>query len=195
MASRSAAGLATAAQREQLSPVDGLAQLSFLIHGMLEHRAAEHDLSMIQARLLGVLRDRRPTMNELARLLGLDKSSASGLVDRAERRGLVVRVPSVTDRRAVTVGLTDDGRSLVSQAATSFEADISALLGRLPPRDQATLSRLISRLLVAHAAGQGIDLFPPAGGQEQSAGLESAGYVPDALLARGEDPPGSPARQ
>jgi MarR family transcriptional regulator, lower aerobic nicotinate degradation pathway regulator len=179
MVSRSVAGLATAARREELSPVDGLAQLSFLIHGMLEHRAAEHDLSMIQTRLLGVLRDRRPTMNELARLLGLDKSSVTGLVDRAERRGLVTRVPSATDRRAVLVGLTGDGRSLVSQAAAGFETDISALLGLLPPRDQATLSRLISRLLVAHAAGQGIDLFPAAGAEQQSAGPESPGYVPD----------------
>ena len=50
--------------REQLSPVDGMAQLSFVIQGMLERRAAEHDLSVIQTRLLGILRDRTPTMNE-----------------------------------------------------------------------------------------------------------------------------------
>ena len=42
--------------------------------GLLERRAAEHDLSLIQTRLPGVLRDRTPTMNELARFLGLDKS-------------------------------------------------------------------------------------------------------------------------
>jgi len=136
-----------------------MAQLSFVIQGMLERRAAEHDLSIIQTRLLGVLRDRRPTMNELARYLGLDKSSVTGLVDRAERRGLVVRVPSATDRRAALVSLTDDGRSLISQAAAGFEADVSALLSRLPPRERGTLSRIISRLLVAHAADQGIDLF------------------------------------
>ena len=46
--------------------MDGLAQLSFLIQGTLERRAAEHDLSLAQVRLLGVLRDRTPTMNELA---------------------------------------------------------------------------------------------------------------------------------
>ena len=55
------------AARKQLSPVDGLAQLSFLIQGLLERRAAEQDLSIIQTRLLGVLRDRTPTMNELYR--------------------------------------------------------------------------------------------------------------------------------
>ena len=145
--------------RKQLSPVDGLAQLSFVIHGMLERRAAEHDLSIIQTRLLGILRDRRPTMNELARFLGLDKSSVTGLVDRAERRGLVARVPSTTDRRAVLVSLTDDGRSLVSQAAAHFEADVLALLSHLPSRERDTLSRIISRLLVTHAADHGIDLF------------------------------------
>ena len=145
--------------REQLSPVDGLAQLSFVIQGMLERRAAERDLSIIQTRLLGVLRDRKPTMHELARFLGLDKSSVTGLVDRAERRGLVARVPSTTDRRAVLVSLTDDGRSLVSQAAARFEADVLTMLSRLPPRERETLSRIVSRLLVTHAADQGIDLF------------------------------------
>ena len=150
------------AARKQLSPVDGLAQLSFLIQGLLERRAAEHDLSIIQTRLLGVLRDRTPTMNELARFLGLDKSSVTGLVDRAERRGLVARVPSATDRRAVLVSLTDEGRSFVSQAAAAFEADVSALLSRLPPRERETLSRIVSRLLVTYASDQGIDLFATA---------------------------------
>ena len=150
------------AERKQLSPVDGLAQLSFLIQGLLERRAAEHDLSIIQTRLLGVLRDRTLTMNQLARFLGLDKSSVTGLVDRAERRSLVARVPSTTDRRAVLVSLTDEGRSFVSQAAAAFEADVSALLSRLPPRERETLSRIVSRLLVTHAADHGIDLFATA---------------------------------
>jgi DNA-binding MarR family transcriptional regulator len=137
----------------------GLAQLSFLVHGTLERLAAEHGLSIIQARLLGVLRDRAPTMKELGTLLGLDKSSTSGLVDRAEARGLVARVPSQTDRRAVLVNLSDEGRSLVSDVAARFETEIDVVLHRLKPRDREALSRLVSRLLVAHAADHGIDLF------------------------------------
>ena len=149
----------TAPAPPQLDPVDGLAQLSFVVMGLLERRAAEHDLSIAATRLLGVLRDREPTMNELARLLDLDKSSVTGLVDRAERRGLVERAPSPADRRAVLVRLTDEGRSLMSAAATLFAADVTAMLDRLAPRDRVGLSRLVSRLLVAHAAGQGVDLF------------------------------------
>ena len=144
---------------QQLSPVDGLAQLSFVIQGILERLAAEHDVSIVQTRLLGVLRDREPTMNELARLLGLEKSSVTGLVDRAERRGLVARVPSDTDGRAVLVTLAADGRSLVSAVASRFEEEVTAMLQHLPARDREALSRLVSRLLVAHAADQGVDLF------------------------------------
>lgn len=144
----------------ELSPVDALAQLSFVVHRMLERRAAEHDLSLIQTRLLGVLRDRNPTINELGKLLGLDKSSTSGLVERAERRGLVARAPSATDRRSVLVSLTDAGRSLVAEASSQFEADVSALLKHLPRRDRSALNALVTRVLATHAAEQGIELFP-----------------------------------
>lgn len=159
----------TAQTPEQISPTDGIAQLAFLVHGLLEHRAAERDLSVIQARLLGVLRDRTPTMNELARLLGLDKSSITGLVDRAERRGLVERVPSSRDRRAILVVLTDAGRSLVASAAASFDADVLDLLSYLPGRDRVALPGIVSRLLVAYAARHGVDLF---------AGVHAAAPVP-----------------
>ena len=87
----------------ELEPVDALVQLSFHIHGALERRAAELDLSMSITRLLGILRDRRPTMHELAALLGLEKSSVSGLVDRASERGLVERRSSPADGRVVRV--------------------------------------------------------------------------------------------
>jgi DNA-binding MarR family transcriptional regulator len=161
MAPRSAADPQPGAggQAGALSPADGLAQLSFLTQGLLEHRAREHDLSVVSIRLLGILRDRRPTMNELARFLDLDKSSVTGLVDRAERRGLVERVASTTDRRAVLVSLTEYGRSQVSAAAARFEADVSAVLEHLTPADRGQLTGLISRLLVAHAAGHGVDLL------------------------------------
>jgi DNA-binding MarR family transcriptional regulator len=143
----------------QLSTVDGLAQLSFLIQRALELRAAEHDLSLIQTRLLGVLRDRQPTMNELARLLDLDKSSVTGLVDRAERRGLVKRSPSTHDRRSVTVSLAPAARLLITQAAADFEADLEAMLSCLAPADQQRLASLITRVLLANAADRGLDLF------------------------------------
>jgi MarR family transcriptional regulator, lower aerobic nicotinate degradation pathway regulator len=144
---------------DELNTVDALAQASFLLQGTLERRAGEHGISLIQTRLLGILRDRKPTMNELAQLLGLDKSSTSGLVDRAERRGLVRRLPSQIDRRSVRVSLTAEGRTLVKAVADAFDTDVAAIIDPLDPEERATLTALLSRVLVAHAAAHGVDLL------------------------------------
>ncbi len=143
----------------ELEPADALAQLSFLIQANLAARASEQDVSLIQARLLGVLRDRTPTMNDLAKLLGLDKSSTSGLVDRAARRGLVARVPSSVDRRVVQVELTAAGRALATRVARRFQNDVEGMLDLLPSRERATLVSLVSKFLVTYASTHGVDLF------------------------------------
>lgn len=97
--------------------VDALVQAAFLVMGVLTRVAAEHELSLTQLRVLGVLRDRRPRMAQLAEHLGLDKSSVSGLIERAERRGLVERLPSAEDARATEVAITGAGRRLAAVGA------------------------------------------------------------------------------
>jgi DNA-binding MarR family transcriptional regulator len=134
---------------EDLGLVDGLVQLSFLIQGVLGEIVGRHDLSIIQARLLGILRDRAPTMQELAAHLNLDKSSMTGLVDRAERRGLVERTPSSSDRRAVHVALTKAGRDLARTVAKEVELDVSTLASRLPREGRKQLSLSASALVSA----------------------------------------------
>jgi len=143
---------------KDLGLVDALAQLSFLVHNALAEIARQDDLSIIQMRLLGVLRDREPTMNELGRLLGLDKSSISGLVDRAQRRGLVTRAVSTIDRRAFQVSITDTGRQLAEQCAARFSERIATLAAGLPDTDRQLLSQLATRIVAADAYRRGIDL-------------------------------------
>jgi DNA-binding MarR family transcriptional regulator len=146
----------------ELSAVDALAQLSFLIQNALAELAGQHDVSIIQTRLLGVLRDREPTMNELGRLLGLDKSSISGLVDRAERRGLVRRSASPHDRRSVRVSMTADGRALTARIEAAFGARVEAYVQGLPPADRAELARLAAQVVMNNAPAGA-----EAGGREQ----------------------------
>lgn len=146
-----------------LGLVDALAQLSFLVHNALAEIAGQHDLSIIQTRLLGVLRDREPTMNALGRHLGLDKSSISGLVDRAQRRGLVTRTTSAIDRRAFQVSITDTGRQLAEQIATRFTERIETFVARLPDTDRQLLSQLATQIVAADADRHGIDLRTTAG--------------------------------
>ncbi|MFF0040129.1 MarR family winged helix-turn-helix transcriptional regulator [Streptomyces mirabilis] len=141
-----------------LVDVDALAQLSFLVHNALDEITGQRDLSIIQARLLGVLRDREPTMNQLGRLLGLDKSSISGLVDRAQRRGLVTRTVSPNDRRAFQVSITDAGRQLIEQLAAQFAEQIELSVAPLSDADRQRLSQLAAQVVASDAQRRGIDL-------------------------------------
>ncbi|KPI09203.1 transcriptional regulator, MarR family [Actinobacteria bacterium OK074] len=143
---------------EDLGLVDALAQLSFLVLGVLGEIAGRYDLSVVQTRLLGILRDREPTMNQLGRHLGLDKSSITGLVDRAQRRGLVTRTVSAVDRRAFQVSITDAGRQLTEQVAAEFAERIETCAAALPAADRKRLSRLATRVVTNDAHSRGIDL-------------------------------------
>src|SRR5690554_6754337 len=75
------------------APGDGLADAlvptAFVTMAILNRIGAENDLSLSLIRVLGILRDRRPRMTELASYLGLEKQTMSGLIARAEKRGLV----------------------------------------------------------------------------------------------------------
>src|ERR1700748_339373 len=92
---------------------DSLVQVSFAVTAVLSRVAAEQDLSLTQLRVLGILRDREPTMAELATYLGLERSTVSGLTDRAVQRGLVQKDADPADGRAVRISLTPEARRLV----------------------------------------------------------------------------------
>jgi DNA-binding MarR family transcriptional regulator len=148
---------------EDRESVDAVVQLSFSIQELLGEIAAEHQLSITQLRLLGILRDREPAMLDLARHLKLEKSSMTGLVDRAERRGLVQRTTSPHDGRAIHVRLTAEGRRLTEQVAPQAYQTLSRLLDALPARDRARLSTLAATVVRHHAAARAPHLLAPDG--------------------------------
>ena len=127
--------------------MDSLAQASFTVIALLSRAAAEHDLSLTQLRVLAILRDREPTMAELATHLGLERSSVSGLIDRAVRRGLVRRDTSNEDGRAVRVSLTSDGQRFASLLTEEIGDLITPMTRSLSPADQKRLSMLLNKML------------------------------------------------
>jgi len=127
--------------------IDSLVLTSFTVIALLSRVAAEHDLSLTQMRVLAILRDHEPTMAELAAYLGLERSSVSGLIDRAVKRGLVRRDPSRDDGRAVRLSLTPDGRHLARLGAEEVAALMAPMTGSLTSADQKRLGMLLHRML------------------------------------------------
>jgi MarR family transcriptional regulator, lower aerobic nicotinate degradation pathway regulator len=127
--------------------VDSLVLASFTVIALLSRVAAEHDLSLTQLRVLAILRDREPTMAELAGYLGLERSSVSGLIDRAVKRGLVRRDASEDDGRAVRVNLTPDGQRLASAGAQEMGKLLEPMTGQLSQAERNRLSLLLGKLV------------------------------------------------
>lgn len=129
--------------------VDALVQTSFITTGVLSAIGAKHELSLTQMRVFGILRDRRLTMTALADYLGLDKSTMTGLVSRAEKRGLVERAPSVRDRRSVEVFLSPDGLAQAATVAAEVATALESVLAGVADADRERLEGLLSGLLAA----------------------------------------------
>ncbi|WP_410630153.1 MarR family winged helix-turn-helix transcriptional regulator [Amycolatopsis sp. cmx-4-83] len=132
---------------EDLGVVAGLVRASFLVNAVYAESAREYGLTVQQGQLLCVLMAQPYGMSELGATLHLEKSSLTGLVDRAVRRGLVRREPDPDDRRAVHVVLTGEGRELAEDfyAATCRRvAELAAGLG-VPDRDR--LAALLGRVV------------------------------------------------
>ncbi len=129
-----------------LALMDGLVQASFAVMAQLTQAAAAHDLSLTQLRALAILRDRTLKMAELATFLGLDRSSVSGLIDRAARRGLVRRDSSSDDGRSVRVSLTPEGRRLARQMTDEIGHLIIPMTRSLSAAERERLCVLLHRL-------------------------------------------------
>jgi DNA-binding MarR family transcriptional regulator len=136
-----------------LGLTDALIQLSFSVQSILGRVAADHDLSIVQVRVLGVLRDREPGIQQLAQHLQLDKSSVSGLIDRAERRGLVKKVAAPEDGRAVRVSPTAAGSRIIAEVEREVSRGLSILAQSLSSREKSQLSRLASKLAIVDSRG------------------------------------------
>jgi len=91
-------------------------------------------------------------MSDLREHLALEKSSVSGLIDRAERRGLVARTTGHPDGRAVHVRLTELGAELATRFAGEVYAELGTLLAPLSDPDQRQLSELADAILATQAS-------------------------------------------
>ena len=93
----------------------------------------------------------RRTQLELARLLGIDKTTLTAVLDRLERGGLVVRRADPADRRARIPEATAAGREVhgaVARARDEVERD---LLADVPDDQEQQLRELLVRLAAASA--------------------------------------------
>ena len=72
------------------------------------------------------------SQTEIARMVGLDKTTMVVTMDELERAGLAERRPSPTDRRARVIVVTKKGTRLLRKADAIFDAIRGDVLATLP---------------------------------------------------------------
>jgi DNA-binding MarR family transcriptional regulator len=128
--------------------VAALVRSSFLVNAVYAESGRQHGLTPQQGQLLCVLMARPYGMSDLGAVLGLAKSSLTGLVDRTERNGLVRRVPDPQDSRAVRVALTPRGSKLAAEFYDETCRRIERLPAGLSEAERDALAALLGRVVM-----------------------------------------------
>ncbi|MBF8191332.1 MarR family transcriptional regulator [Nonomuraea sp. K274] len=106
----------------------------------LRRQAAAHSLTPTQfATLAAVERHSGITPGELAELEKVQPPSMTRVIAALEERGLVARNPHPTDRRQVTVTVTEAAEKLLKEERRRKEAWLTQRLKELSPEERSIL--------------------------------------------------------
>lgn len=92
------------------------------------------------------------TQTEIARMVGLDKTTMVVTVDELELAGLAERQPSTTDRRARVVAVTDEGERLVREAGKVLDRIRNDVLSVLEPDERQVFLKALGTLACGRLA-------------------------------------------
>ncbi|WP_431946600.1 MarR family winged helix-turn-helix transcriptional regulator [Actinacidiphila sp. bgisy167] len=137
-------GTPTAAQPTMTELLELLAAVGAAQGQDFAAAAARHGLTSMQAKVLAQL-DGPLSMHALAERLACDASNVTGIVDRLQAHGFVLREPSPTDRRVKNVVRTERGRETILHVHQEMRATHAAL-DSLDETEQAALYALLERL-------------------------------------------------
>jgi MarR family transcriptional regulator, transcriptional regulator for hemolysin len=87
------------------------------------------------------------TQSEIAKRIGMDKTTMVVAGDELERDGLAVRKPSETDRRARVIEVTAKGAAKVEQAEAIMDEVQADVLASLPEAEAEALMSALGKLV------------------------------------------------
>jgi len=99
------------------------------------------------------------TPSELSKEISLSQATITGIVDRLAARQPVTRERSTKDRRLVTVGITEAGKSLVKSAPSPLQERFAQRLAMLSAEEQ-TIIRMTLNKIVRMMDGEDLDAAP-----------------------------------
>ena len=117
----------------------------------LDRICQHHKLSIADVHLLGAMRIDRPRQlraTDLAQTLHVSNAVLSTRIAKLERKGLLMRIPSTSDRRAFDLKLTTKGVATTDAAIAEIgrHASFVRCFRRLSEQDRSALARIMGEL-------------------------------------------------
>ena len=125
-----------------------------------KHLAKTTGLTAPQILLLQTIRDKgEVTIGELANDMSLSQATVTTIIDRMEKRNLVYRERSTTDKRKVHAYLTDDALEVLKEAPIPLQDHFARQFGDLQEWEQSMIISSLQRVAQMMDA-QHIDASP-----------------------------------
>ncbi|MDV3457084.1 MarR family transcriptional regulator [Sphingomonas sp. HF-S4] len=121
------------------------------VHGAVQRHFGEHfgELGLTQKQISVLwLVGNHPgiAQTDIAQKLDMDRATAMTLVHALEKRGLMCRTPSESDRRRIAFELTLQGEALLAQAKAAITEHEAWLTGRFTAHELKQLRTLLARI-------------------------------------------------
>lgn len=86
-------------------------------------------------------------MNKLTKFMMVSFSTASGMVDRMVKSGLVVRIRGEEDRRTVLLSITTKGKNILKEVYAQKRKAMMGLFSSLSSRERAEYIGILEKLV------------------------------------------------
>jgi len=91
-------------------------------------------------------RERSLSQSVLGRRLVVNKADMTGIIDRLEKTGLVVRLSHPTDRRVHMIVMTEKGETLVNSLEPGYLDGVHRLMAGIPDKDLRSLNKTLEKV-------------------------------------------------
>ena len=128
--------------------VSTLFSVTRLMREKLAHTKVEEASSMLQIKTLGIVAEmKNPSMKDIADCLHILSPSATDIINRLVKSGLLYRIKDVSDGRVVRLAITQEGKSMLNSGLKKITRKVKDVLGVLTEKERDELNDLLTKIL------------------------------------------------
>ena len=150
--------------------VEDVAQITRLMNSMANLRRSEEELSKASQKfmqlsetemraihflIVAANQEQIVTPGAIARHLGITSASTTKLLDRLERDEHIVRSPHPTDRRALSISVTEQTHAVARDTVGRTHANRFIVAAALEPRDREVITKFLNDIAERMRQGHG----------------------------------------